>query len=352
MMLKDILPVLRDIFSDVLTNCLKYGSKFRECSYWLSGLLLSEMFSHIYWILGVIPDIKLPSMSIVDIFSRLQSLVPADEYPIDLWLRCCFWSQVIIDCDHTSIQSSSSSSIYSRVFIPIESIVSIWIGCHATLFIEFSIIKEISFLQLHTFLLNENYLKRDCLNNKFCLYSYTLLNMMLSTLFQSINLSFENLSDTPNQKNINQYLLNSFQLIYSFMLTCVVIVYTRPISERSYYKELYRPIIEILDRVKLFMTHLHSKEANYYLEYPCIFASHMLSELIGGSLLMPLSQVESLTKIFELPLAFANNLEEFLMEHGTSQRHRDEPKSLHILLLRTLPHLIVGISFFSFSMSL
>jgi hypothetical protein len=70
---------------------------------------------------------------------------------------------------------------------------------------------------------------------------------------------------------------------------------------------------------------------------------------------MPLSQVETLSRLCELPLAFANNLEDFLYEHGHSHSAtrtstlRAEPKPSHLLLLLNLPHLVTGISFFSFS---
>lgn len=107
------------------------------------------------------------------------------------------------------------------------------------------------------------------------------------------------------------------------------------------------PSIADVVRAKSFITHRNSRGSTF--EYPCQFASHLLSGWIGGSLLIPLSQVENLGRLCEVPLAFASNIEEFLIEHGTGNTVRDEPNPSHILSLLTLPHLTCGISFFSFS---
>ena len=331
-----------------ILSCVKSGSKYRENSLWQSGLHLSRILGRVYWILGRVRDSKLSSLNFIEVF-RLQTPIPLDERPVDLWFKCSFWSEVISLC---CSQVSTEQEICRLISIP-DNIFLLWLGCLVTLFMESShLAQEIRFWDFHFYLISDEFLKIKFPTPQFFSFSQALSHAKFLSTFPRLQLSSfvdtNHLLDLPRREEILSLLSNCYQLAHSFLLSCTVEVYSRPASERSNSKDIFRPLVEILDRSKSFITHRQSNVSSHF-EYPCLFASHLLSGWIGGSLLMPLSQVESLARLCELPLAFSNNLEDFLVEHGARTTHRDEPKPSHILFLLNLPHLVCGISFFSFS---
>jgi hypothetical protein len=352
-MFRDILPVMREIMTNSILSCIKSGSQYRDNSLWQCGLQLSRILGRVYWILGRVHDLKLPSMNLMEVF-RLQTPILFDEHPIDLWFRCSFWSEVTSLCSQSSSRPSVDQEI-CRLFVLVnhENVFLVWIGCLVTLFLEPSLLaQEIRFWNLHFFILSDQFLRIKFPHPQFFAFSQALSRIKLLSTFPLLQLSPVPVEgDVTHQhprEDILSFLSNCYQLLHSFLLSCAVEIYSKPISERSNSKELFRPLVEILDRSKSFVTHRQSSVSSHF-EYPCVFASHLLSGWIGGSLLMPMSQVESLAKLCEVPLAYANDLENFLVEHGSRTTHRDEPKPSHLLILLDLPHLACGISFFSFS---
>jgi hypothetical protein len=257
-MFRDLLPVLREVLVNAISTSVKHGSKFRDSSQWKCGLLLSRMLGQVYWILGKSNEAKIPLGSIVDIY-RLQTPIPPDEYPIDLWLKCRFWAEVMSLCHSSSSLSSINSTTdldINRLFAIHDNPFLVWIGCLATLFTDSFLIHEIQFLNLHTFLLQDQFLKKKFLNNQFmtlCALALThvkLLNSPPCLDFDSHHtMRMSQLTvTTQTREEILSFLSICYHLLHAFMMACVVITYSRPVSDRSHLKEICRPLVEMLDR--------------------------------------------------------------------------------------------------------
>lgn len=189
--------------------------------------------------IGYINDGKLTLGSVVELF-RLPVPLPADEYPIDIWFKACFWSEISYQCRHFNSQDQK------RLFCITDHVVLPWVGTLATMIAAPSVFEDIEFRRLHTFILSDEFLRKPYPNSNFSVFVCALIRLKSLNSFSQFDFAAQ---DSPGtREELLSFLGKTYQVLYAFVLTCTVDTYTRPVSERSQFKDIYRPLVDMLER--------------------------------------------------------------------------------------------------------
>jgi hypothetical protein len=236
----NVLPTLKTVFADLISDCRNHKHAFRENAIWKHALLVVKILSTLFLLAVRFEGSNMMQLSNV-LRQTLEVIHPikgADtDYPLDMWLLGLFWGQVLpclcLERGAFPLLPSARDVFLKVVEAHFPSMFLSWLGCLGSIYVVPEVIKDIRFHDFHTCMLSEALLQRNAASK--CLFSVSCLRLARLTSYSASALAHFNMSEC-------------MLCLYHILLSCSVSVNLRPNTEKSKLKSLCKPIRDVLER--------------------------------------------------------------------------------------------------------
>lgn len=238
---RNLEETFRAVTPRLIATCNLQKHAFKACTAWRRMLQIVEILSEVFLIAARCVHVNMYTLRVVlthtqSLFDTVSASLTEDNFPLDMWLAGAFWGCTLAPLllhDKSSALLSTRDAVL-KLLEPNSKLFLTWVGCLGSIFAEPSILDDLHFLDFHCSLLSTPLLLRPTAGGK-CLYSEACLRVLSLTSFSALSVRHFSVSEC-------------MLCLHHTLLSCSVSANLRPATERSRLKNIYKPMIDVLER--------------------------------------------------------------------------------------------------------